>query len=181
MPNHDTQPIPWASNHFYHGILDMSSHFPSFVSSPYLNPSFGFGGMMPPNSPFSFGGRHIPQLTLTVGGWNITSYGSNLSFTFPGASSQMGGHSTYYIPSIYPSSTMSFPTNYFPMEDLHLSSGVSYGGSQFYSMGNPLHRFHSYGGNIYPHLSNPCHVAFSSQVASSVTMPLQPIMNQSGG
>jgi hypothetical protein len=97
-PNHDTQPIPWASNHFSHGMPDMSSHFPSSVSSPYVNPSFGSGGMMPPYSPFSFGGSHIPQPTLMVGGWNIPSYGSNPSFTFPGESAQMGGHSTYYIP-----------------------------------------------------------------------------------
>jgi hypothetical protein len=60
MQNHDTQPIPWASSHFSHVILDMSSHFPSFVSSSYVNPSFGFGGMMPSYSPFLFGGRHIP-------------------------------------------------------------------------------------------------------------------------
>jgi hypothetical protein len=66
MPNHDTQPIPWASNHFSHGMPDMSSHFPSFVSSPYVNPSFGSGGMMPPYSPFLFGGSHILQPTLTV-------------------------------------------------------------------------------------------------------------------
>ena len=50
--NHDTQPIPWASNHFSLGMLDMSFHFPSFVSSPYVNPSFGSGGMLPPYSSF---------------------------------------------------------------------------------------------------------------------------------
>jgi hypothetical protein len=76
---------------------------------------------------------------------------------------------------------MSVPTNAFPMVDLHLSFGDSSGGSQFYSMGNPLHEVPSFGGNIYPHLSNPCHVAFSSQVASSVEIPLQPFMNQYGG
>jgi hypothetical protein len=54
-------------------------------------------------------------------------------------------------------------------------------GSQFYSMGNPLHGVPSSGGNIYPHMSNPCHVTFSSQAASSVMMPLQPFMNQLGG
>jgi hypothetical protein len=48
-------------------------------------------------------------------------------------------------------------------------------------MGNPPHEVPSPGGNIYPHMSNPCHVAFSSQVASSVSMPLQPFMNQYGG
>jgi hypothetical protein len=181
MPIHDTHPIPWASNNFSHGMSDMSSHLPSYVSLSYVNPSFVSGGMMPPYSPFSFGGSHILQPTLTVGGWNIPSYGSNPSFNFPGASSQMGGHSTYYIPSIYPSSAMSVPTNSFPMADLRLSSGVSSGGSQFYSMGNPLHEVPSSKGNIYPHLSNPYHVAFSSQASSSMTMPLQLFMNQFGG
>jgi hypothetical protein len=76
---------------------------------------------------------------------------------------------------------MSIPTNTFPMADLCLSSGVSSGGSYFYSMGNPPHEVPSPGGNIYPHVSNPCHVAFSSQAASSVSMPLQPFMNQYGG
>jgi hypothetical protein len=179
--NHDTQSIPWASNHFSLDMPDMSSHFPSSVSPSYVNPSFGSGGMMPPFSPFSFDGSHIPQPTLTVGGWNLPSHRSNPSFTFPGESAQMGGHSTYYTPSIYPSSAMPVPTNAFPMEDLHLSSGVSSGGSQFYSMGNPLHEVPSSGGNIYPHMSNPCHVAFSSQAASSVSMPLHPFMNQFGG
>jgi hypothetical protein len=73
----------------------------------------------------------------------------------------MGGHSTYYILSIYPSYAMSVPTNSFPMAYLHVSSGVSPKGSAFYSMGNPLHEVPSCGGNIYPHMSNPCHVAFS--------------------
>jgi hypothetical protein len=177
MSNHDNQPMPWASNHFSHGILDMSSHFPSSVSSSYVNPSFGSRGIMPPYYSFSFGGIHIPQPTLMVGSLNIPSYGSNPSFTFPGESAQMGGHSTYYIPSIYPSTTMLVPMNAFLVENLHLSSGVSFWGSQFYSMGNPLHEVPSSGGNIYPHVSNPCHVDFSSQVDSSVMMPLQPFMN----
>jgi hypothetical protein len=181
MKNHGTQQIPWAYNHFSHGMLDMSSYFPSSVSSPYVNLSFGSGGMMPPYSPFSFGGSHIPQKTLTIGGWNLPSYGSNPSFTFLGSSDQMGSHSTYYILSIYPSSDMLFPTNAFPMADLCLSSSVSSRGSHFYSMGNPLHEVPSFGGNIYPHLSNPCHVAFSLQAASLVTMPLQPFTNQFGG
>jgi hypothetical protein len=75
IPNHDTQPIPQASNNFSLGMLDMSSHLLSSVSSPYVNPSFGSGGMMPPYSPFSFGGSHIPHTTLTVGGWNLPFYG----------------------------------------------------------------------------------------------------------
>jgi hypothetical protein len=138
-PNHDTEPIAWASNIFSHGMSDMSLHFPSSVSSPYVNLSFGSGGMMPPYSPFLFGGSHIPQPNFRVGGWNLPSYGSNPSFTFPGESAQMGGHSIYYMSSIYPSSAMPVPTNSFPMVNLRLSFGVSSGGSQFYSMGNPLH------------------------------------------
>jgi hypothetical protein len=137
--------------------------------------------MMPPYSPFSFVGSHVPQPSLTVGGWNLPSYGSNPSFSFLGASAQMGGHSTYYILSIYPSSTMSVPMKDFPMTDLHLSSGISSGGSQFYSMGNPLHEVPSSGGNIYPHMSNPCLVVDSSQAVSLVSMPLHPFMNQYGG
>jgi hypothetical protein len=135
---------------------------------------------MPPYSPFSCSGSHIPQPTLTVEGWNLPSYGSNSSFTFLGESSQMGGHSTYYIPSIYPYFTMLFPTNAFTMVYFHLSSSFSSQGSQFYSMDNSLHKVPSSRGNIYPHLSNPCHVAFSSQATSSVMMPLQPYINQFG-
>jgi hypothetical protein len=132
---------------------------------------------MPPYSPFVFGGGHIPQPTPMVGGWNPPSFGPNPSFTFLGESTQMGGPSTYYILSIYPSSTMSIPMNSFLMADLLLSSDVSSRGSQFYSMGNPLHGVPSSGGNMYPHLSNHCHVSFSSQATFSVMMPLQPFMN----
>jgi hypothetical protein len=159
----------------------MSLHFPSSVSSPYVNPSFGFEGMNPPYYLSFFCGSHIPQPTLTIRGWNIPSYGSNPSFTFLRENTQMGGHSTYYIPSIYPSSSMLVPMKFFPMADLRLSSSVSSRAIWFYSMGNPLHEVPSSGGNIYPHLSNPCHVAFSSQAASSVMMHLQPFMNQFGG
>ena len=76
---------------------------------------------------------------------------------------------------------MSVPKNTFPMVDLHLSSRISSGESYFCSIGNPLHKVPSSGGNIYPHMSNPCHVAFSSQAASSMSMPLQPFMNHYGG
>jgi hypothetical protein len=76
---------------------------------------------------------------------------------------------------------MSVPKNTFPMADLHLSSRISSGESYFCSIGNPLHKVPSSGGNIYPHMSNPCHVAFSSQAASSMSMPLQPFMNHYGG
>jgi len=101
--DHDTQSIPWASNHLSRDILDMSSHFPSSASPSYVNTSFGSGGMMLPYSTFSFDGSHVHQLTLIVGGWNLTSHRPNPSFAFPGESSQMGNHSTYYTSSIYPS------------------------------------------------------------------------------
>jgi hypothetical protein len=106
-------------------MIDMSSHFPSSILSSYVNPSFGSCGMMPPYSPFSFGGIHIPQPTLTVGGCNIPSSRPNPSFTFPKLSAQMGGPSTYYISSIYPSSAMLVPRNIFLMVDLLFSYGVS--------------------------------------------------------
>jgi hypothetical protein len=177
MQNYGTQSMPWFSNHFSHGMPDMSSHLPSSVSPPYENKSFGSGGMIPPSYPSLFGGSHILQTPLMVGGWNIPSYES----TMQEVSTQLCNHSTYYTPSTYPSSTMLVPTNTFPMANLHLSSGVSFGGSYFCSMGNPPHDIPSSEGNIYPHMSNPCHVTFSSQVASSVSMPLQTFMNQYGG
>jgi hypothetical protein len=62
-----------------------------------------------------------------------------------------------------------------------MSSSVSSRGSQFYSMGNPLHKVPLSGGNIYPHLSNSFHVTFSSQAYSSVMIPLQPFTNRFGG
>jgi hypothetical protein len=126
-------------------MVDMSSHLPSSVSPPYENTSFGSGGMMPPYSPSPFGGSHILQTPLTVGGWNLPSYES----TMREVSAQIGNHSTYYTPSTYPSSLCSVPMNTFPMEDLHLSSGVSSRGSYFYSMGNPLHEVPSCLGETY--------------------------------
>jgi hypothetical protein len=132
--NHDTQPIPWASNPFYFGMIDMSFHFPSSISSSYVNPSFGSGGMMPPFSPFSFGGGHIPQTTPMVGGWNTSSSRLHTSFSILGSSAQIDDPFTYYISSIYPSSSMPIPMNSFLMVDILLSSGVSYGGNHFYSM-----------------------------------------------
>jgi hypothetical protein len=59
MKNYNTQSTPWVSNHFPHGMLDMSSHLPSSGSPPYADTSFGFGGLMPPSYPSSFGGSHI--------------------------------------------------------------------------------------------------------------------------
>jgi len=78
MQNYGTQSMPWVSNHFYHGMFDMSSHFPSFVSPPYVNTIFGSGGMMPPSYTSLFGGSHILQTPLTVGGWNPPSYESTM-------------------------------------------------------------------------------------------------------
>jgi hypothetical protein len=170
MKNYGTHSTPWVSNHFYHGMYDMSSHLPSSISPPYANISFGSGGMMPPYS-------HILQTPLTFRGWNIPSYESHMR----AVNAQLSNHSTYHTPSTYPSSTMLVPMNTFPMEDLRLPSVVSSGGNYFYSMGNPPHEVPSSGGNIYPHMSNPCHVTFNSQENASMSIPLQPFMNQYGG
>jgi hypothetical protein len=130
VKNHGTWSIPWVSNHFYLDMPNMFSPFPSSSSSSYMNPIFGSGGMMTHFSTYSFDGSHIPQPNLTVGGWNLPSYESNPSFTLLGENSQMGGYSTYYTPSIYPSFTMPVSMNTLPMESLHLSSCISYRGSQ---------------------------------------------------
>jgi hypothetical protein len=167
MQNYNTQSTPWVSNHFSHGMLDMSSHFPSSVPPPYENTSFRSEGMMPPSHPSLFGGSHILQTPLTIGGWNLPSYESSMQEV----SAQLYNHSTYYTPSTYPSSAMPVPTNTFPMADLLLPSGVSFGGSYVFHMGNPLHEVPSSRGNIYPHMSNPCHVSFSSQAASLALIP----------
>jgi hypothetical protein len=181
MQNYDTHSMPWVFNHFPIDMSNMPSPFPSSPFHAYMNPSFGSGVTMTPLSISSFDRIHVPQLNLTVGGWNLPSYGSNPSHVFSGTSAQMGVYSTYYTLTTYPSSAMSVPTNVFPMADLCLSSGVSSEGSYCYSMGNPLHEVPSSGGNIYPHMTNPCHVAFSSQAASSMSIPLHPFMNQYGG
>jgi hypothetical protein len=88
-----------------------------------------------------------------VGGWNPPSSGPNPSFTFLGSSAQIGSPFTSYISSIYPSSTVSVPTNAFIMVNLYLTFGVSSRGIQFYSMVKPFHGVPSSGGNIYPHMS----------------------------
>jgi hypothetical protein len=49
MQNYNTQSTPWVSNHFSHGMLDISSHLPSYVLRPYANTSFRSRGMMPPS------------------------------------------------------------------------------------------------------------------------------------
>jgi hypothetical protein len=125
MPNNSPETMPWTSNSFSFSMSNMNSHFSSFVLSYYVNPSFGFGGMMPPYSNFNFGGGPISQPYPMVGGWNNPSFGANPSFIVPGSSAQIGGHSTYYIPSIYPYSTMMVPRNDFLMDKLPLSSQCS--------------------------------------------------------
>jgi hypothetical protein len=78
MHNYGTQSMLWVSNNFSHGMSNISSHFPSSILPPYVNTSFGSGGMMPPSYPSPFGGIHILQTPLTVGGWNIPSYESTM-------------------------------------------------------------------------------------------------------
>jgi hypothetical protein len=137
MLDHSTQSIPSTCNFFSYGMPDVNSHFSSFVSSSYVNPTFGSRGTMPPYSPFSFGGGYIPQPNPMVGFYTHPSYGPNPKFTFPGESAQMGGPSTYYIQSIYASSIVLVPKNTFLTESLPLSSGVLSRWSQLYRMRNP--------------------------------------------
>jgi hypothetical protein len=172
--------MPWVSNHFSIDMPNVPSPFPSSPWPIYMNPSFGSGGTMGPSSTSSFDRSHVPQPTLIVGGWNLPSYGSSHSHVFLGADTQMGGYSTYYTPSVYPSSAMSFPSNTFPMVGPHISSGISYGGNQFYDSGYPLHGTPSHGGNIYPHLNNPYHTFVSSQTSSSVMMLVQTSIEKLG-
>jgi hypothetical protein len=73
MQNYGTQSMPWVSNHFSHGMSDMSSHFPSSVSPPYANTSFGSGGMMPPSYPSPVWWESYPS---------NTSYGRRLESSF---------------------------------------------------------------------------------------------------
>jgi hypothetical protein len=129
MQNYDTRSMPWVYNHFPIDIPNMPSPFPSSPLPTYINPSFGSEGTMTSLSTSSFDRIHVPQSTLTVGGWNLPSYGSNPSHDFSGASVQMGGYYTYYTPSMYPSYAMSVPMNTLPMEGLHMSSGISYRGN----------------------------------------------------
>jgi hypothetical protein len=144
-----------------------------------MNPSIGPGGTMAPMPTSSFDMSHAPQPTFTVGGWNLPTYGSSPSYALSGANTQMGAYSTYYTPSMYPSSTMSVPSNTFPMVGPHVSPGISYRENQFYGSGYPLHGTPSHGGNIYPHLNSPYHTSVSSQ--TSVMMPIQTYLDQLGG
>jgi hypothetical protein len=137
--------MPWVSNHFPLNIPILTSR-----------------GTMAPLYAYSFEKSLIPQSTLTVGSWNLPSYGSSPSHVFSGANTQMGGYPTYYTPSVYPFSAMPVPTNTYPMAGPHMYSGISYGGNQFYGLGYSLHRTPSHGGNVYPHLNNPYHTFVSS-------------------
>jgi hypothetical protein len=140
IQNYDTRSMPWVSNHFPIYMPNIPSPFPSSPLPSYMNPSFGSGGMMTPlTATSSFDKNNFPQPTLTVGGCNLPSYKSNPSHDFLGASAQMGGYSTYYTPSVYPSSTTPVPMNIFPMESPHMSYGISYRGNQFYGTCYPLH------------------------------------------
>jgi hypothetical protein len=150
---------------------DMMSQLSSSVSTTNVNPSFGYGGTMPPFAPFSFGGGHIPQTNPTVGGWNSLSSGPNPNFNALGWSTQPGGQFTSYIIFFIPSSSMLIPVNTFIMANPTMSSGFPFRGCQFQTMRNPQHRVPSAGGNVY----NPHHATFTGMV------PIQPFMNQFGG
>jgi hypothetical protein len=78
MQNYNTQSMPWVSNNFFHGMYHISSQLPSYVSPPYANTIFGFGGMIPPSYPSPFGGSHILQTPLMVGVWNLPFYESTM-------------------------------------------------------------------------------------------------------
>jgi hypothetical protein len=176
MQNYDTQFMPWVSSHV---PVDMPLPVQSSPWYTYMYPSLGSRGTMALMPISSFNMSHIPQKTLTVGGWNLPSYGSNPIHTFFGANTHMGAYSTYYTPSMYPSSAMSVPSNNFPMTGPHVSPGISYRENEFYGSGYPLYGIHSKGGNIYPHSNIPYHTFVSSQ--TSVMMPVHTSTNQLGG
>jgi hypothetical protein len=111
MQNYDVHSTPWVSSHFH---VDMPSPFQFSPWSTYMNPSIGSGGTMAPMSVSLFDMSHVPQPNLTMGGWNLPSYGSSPRYALSGASTQMGAYSTYYTPPVYPSSTILFPPNTFP-------------------------------------------------------------------
>jgi hypothetical protein len=178
--NYDTQSMSCISNHFPLDMLNIASSFPSSPFPAYMNLSFGSGGTMAPLSTSSFDRSHVPQPTLIMGGWNLPSYESNLGLILIATSAQMGGYYTYYTPSVYPSPTMLVPTNTLPMAGPHMSSGISCGGNQFYSMGYPLHETPSHGGNTYPPLNNPYNTFIPSQTYASVMIHVQTYMDQLG-
>jgi hypothetical protein len=111
-----------------------------------------------------------------MGGWNPPSYGSSPSYALSGPNTQFGDYSTYYTPPMYPLSTMSVPSNTFPMTSPHVSPSVSYGENQFYGSRYPLYGTPSQGGNIYLHLNSPYHNFVSWQTL--VMVPIQTSLNQ---
>jgi hypothetical protein len=154
MQNYDTQSTPWVSSHVPIDIpLPMQS-------SPWSN--FGSGGTMALIPISSFDMSHVPQPTLIAGGWNLPSYRSNPIHTLPRSKTQMGSYSTYYTPSMNPSSAMLVHSNNFPMTCPHVSPGTSYEENRFYGSGYPLYGTPSQGGNIYPHSNSPYHAFISS-------------------
>jgi hypothetical protein len=106
-----------------------------------------------------FGGGHIPQSFPMVGGWNPPSSTPNPSYNFQGWNGQMGGVSTSYISSVYPSSTMHFPMNDFLMENPPLTYGITSGGINF-PWETPSHGVPSSRGNVYPHMGNLSYCIF---------------------
>jgi hypothetical protein len=173
MQNYGTQFVPWVSSR---SLVDMPSPLQSSPSSTYMNPGIGLEGNMAPMPMYSFDMSHFPQPAFTTGGWNLPSYRSSPSSYFLEANTQMGVYSTYYTPSMYPSSTMLVPSNTFSMSIPHISLGVSYGENQFYGSVYSLHETPSQGRNIYPHSNSPYHTFVSSQ--TSVMMPVQTSLNQ---
>jgi hypothetical protein len=125
MPGYNSQSMPLVSNPFSFGMPNMTLHMSSSILTSNVNTSFGSGGMSPPYNPFPFGGGHIPQSFPMVGGWNPPSSAPNPSYGFQGWNGQMGGVSTSYIHSVYPSSTMHVPMNDFIMENPPQTSGVT--------------------------------------------------------
>jgi hypothetical protein len=119
--------MPWVSSHFPIDMSIVPSPFPSSPWPTYMNPSIGSGGNMTPLPTYLFDMIHVPQPTLTMGGWNLPSYGSSPSYALSGASAQMGAYSSYYTLSVYPLYAMPIPSNTFPIVGPHIFPGISYG------------------------------------------------------
>jgi hypothetical protein len=159
--------------------MDMHSPLQSSPWSTYMNPKIGSGGTMALMPMSSFDMSHVPQSTFMMGGWKLPSYRSSPSYALSVANTQMGAYSTYYTPSMYPSSTMSVPSNTFSMASSHVYPSVSYKENQFYGSGYPLYGTPSQEGNIYHHLNIPYHTSISLQ--NSEMMPVQTSLNQLNG
>jgi hypothetical protein len=159
MQNYGTQSTPWV---FIHCPVDMPSPLQSSPLSTYMNPNIGSWGTMAPMPMSLFDMSHVPQPTFMIGVWNLPYYESSPSYAIAGENTQMGGYCTYYTPYLYPSSTMSVPSNTFPMIGPHVSPGVSYGENLFYGSSNPLHETPSQWGKLYTHLNSSYHTSISS-------------------